>query len=467
VTLAIPVKPPCGRSVTTDIGARWSSPGAFVSAAVMSVGLANVWRVPYLISRHGGGAFLLVYVLALLLLAFPVLMAEVIVGCRGRSDPAQCFGTVARDEGRTWLWRLTGIAGSLAGLMLLGVYSVSASWVITLLSRLAVGERLAPVDLIRGASGLGAMIGSPWPLVVGQVLMIGVAVRVAAQGLRFGLEPIQGRLLLTLLPILAILLGLCSIATDQLGQAIEVVFMPDFARLGWRGICEAVRLAFLTLGLGVGTMTSFGAALPEGTSIFSSTVKVIGLALLVTLTSTVAIFSILLAGGGFPDRGPALLFVVIPATLSGLPAGGQVAAVFYGFLLLALLGSALAVLHPLVEHLVRWTRMPRSRAAMLAGGMACLIGAIAIAPRWLGRSGAGQWVLIEWMGGPGVDLLLPAATLGGALFVGWAMSRRTSRAQLALPAGPWFVTWRWLIRFPVPFALAAVVGFGVLECFAG
>lgn len=467
MTVAIHVSPPGGTGASVGTSARWSSPSAFASAAVVSVGLANVWRFPYLVSRHGGGAFLLVYLLALLLLAFPILMAEVMLGRRGRSDPAQCFGTVARDEGRGWLWRLTGIVGSLAGLMLLSAYSVSAGWVITLLSRLVAGERLAPAVLVGGGAGPEDLPGSPLPLIAGQVLMLGVAVRVTARGLRQGLEPIQSRLLLSLLPILALLLGLCSVATDQLGQAVTVVFMPDFARLGWGGIVEAVRLAFLTLGLGVGTMISFGAALTEEASIFRSAAKVICLTLLVTLLTGVVIVCILLAGGGLPVPGPSLLFVVMPATLSGLPWGGVVAAVFYSFLLLAVLGSALAVHHPLVEHLVRWSRMPRSRAAVLVGCLAGLLGSIAILPRSLGLSGAGQWAVLEWVGGPGVALLLPTATLGTALFVGWAISRRTSRAQLALPGGRWFVMWRWLVRFPVPLALAAVLGFGVLECFAG
>lgn len=467
MTVAIRLCPPGNGIVSAVPGARWSSAQAFVFAAVASVGLGNIWRFPYLVSRHGGGAFLLVYVVALLLFALPILMAEVMIGRRGRSHPAQCFGGVALDEGRTCRWGLTAFAGSLAGLILLSAYSVSAGWAVTTLSCLATGRSLAPAEPATAASGPAALLGSPFVLIAGQALVLWIAVRVTARGLHRGLEPVQARLPLVLLPILALLFGLCAAATDQLRQAIVVVFIPDFTRLGWWGGFEAVRLAFLTLGLGVGSMISFGAGLPEGASILRNAAKVVCLDLVLTLCATVAIYTVLLAGGGFPDRGPALLFVAIPAALRGLWLAGPIAAAFYSFLLLAGLGSLVAILHPLVEHLVGATGLSRRRAAQLAGGMAWFIGAIVIAPGLIGRPGASQLVLLESLRGIGVDILVPVAALGAVLFVGWAVSRRTSRTELALPRGRWFVMWRWLIRFPVPVALAAVLGGGVLELLFG
>lgn len=465
MTVAIPLSPPGTGIVPASLGARWSSPQAFVLAAVASVSLGNIWRFPYLVSRHGGGAFLLVYVLALLLLALPILMAEVMIGRRGRSDPAQCFASVARDEGRTCRWGLTGVVGCIAGLMLLSTYSVTGGWAITLLSRLATGQPLAPAQPTPVA-GPASLLGSPFALIAGEALLLWIAVRVTARGLRLGLEPVQARLPLVLLSILALLLGLCA-TTGQLRQAISVVFMPDFTRLGWWGGFEAVRLAFLTLGLGVGTMISFGAALPEGASILRSAAKVICLDLVVTLLATVTIYTVLLAGGGFPDRGPVLLFVAMPAALNGLSLAGPIAVAFYGFLQLAALGSAVAILHPLVEHLTGSTGLSRPRAALVAGSMAWLIGSIVIVPGLIGLPDASPWVLLEWLRRIGANILVPAAALGAALFVGWAVSRRTGRTELALQRGRWFVMWRWLIRFPVPIALAAVLGGGVLELLLG
>jgi len=466
VTVAIRLCPPGNGMITAVPGARWSSAQALAFAAVASVGLGNIWRFPYLVSRHGGGAFVLVYVAALVFLALPVLMAEVMIGRRGRSHPARCFGAVALDEGRTRRWRFTGVAGFAAGLMLLSAYSVSGGWATTMLGRLATGGPLAPAESVPAAGGAAALLGSPFVLIVGQGLLLWIAVRVTARGLRQGLEPVQARLPLVLLPLLALLLGLCA-ATDQLRQACSIVFMPDFTRLGWWGGFEAVRLAFLTLGLGVGTMISFGAGLPEGASILRSAARVVFLDLVMTLFATVAIYSILLAGGGFPDRGPALLFVSMPAALRGLSLAGPIAAAFYGFLLLAALGSLVALLHPMVEHLVGSTHLSRSGAALIAGGVAWLIGSIVVAPGLIGLPGAEQLVLLEWLRRIGVDFFLPAAALGAVAFAGWAVSRRTSRWELALPSGRWFVMWRWLIRFPVPMALAAVLGGGVLELLFG
>jgi NSS family neurotransmitter:Na+ symporter len=443
-------------------GAYWSNSRAFVAAAAgVAIGLGNVWRFPYLVDRYGGGAFLLVYLLCLLLVGLPILMAEVMVGRRGRSNPAECLGSVARDEGRTGHWQLVGWVGGFAGLLVLSGFGLVAGWSAASLGRTAAasgGDAVATGRLYLG------LLAAPWPTIACQTLFLLGAALITGRGIRAGLE----RTLSLLLPALLLsLLGLfvyVALATGRLNDALLHLLRPDFSRLEWWGALEAMRHAFLTLGLGLGAMMSFGAALPDGVSITRASLLVLALDTAVALLTTVVVFSLLLAAGRPVTEGPVLAFMSVPAATDGLPGGIGVAAGFYGFLLLTSLSGAVGILHPVVEHLVGRYRIGRRPAALLAGGAAWLLGLLGIlsVTRHGPRLIAG-WSIDEWLGYAGSNLLLPAAALGLVFFCGRAMSRRATRLELRLTHPAVFVAWRWLIRYPVPLALVVLLLMAVLE----
>lgn len=386
---------------------RWLN-GRFVvtAAAVSALGLSNICRFPYLVSRHGGGAFVLVYLAAMVAIALPILMAELMVGRRCRVSPAECFSAVARDEGHTCRWAITGILASAAALLLLAAH---AEGVGSAVSRLAgLDHRVAT----------GAEIG--W-----QGIFLGSSALIASKGLRSGLRPLYSRLLLVALLFLAALLAYSGSTSQELQRSLLLVFQPDFKRMTWWGVVDAGRLALLTVGVGLGAVVSYGTGISDTTSIFRASA--------VALLSTTAL----------------VLLGAVAALAVSASAG------YHAFLLMAGLGGAIAVLNPLIEHLGGWTGLARLQAALLVGALAW---AIAAAIDIAGGSPS-----IEWLEGVGVNLLMPGAALCGILFVGWAMSRRSTRMGLGLHPAHFFVVWRWLIRYPVPLLLSGILVLGLLE----
>ena len=445
-------------------GAYWSDSRAFVFAAAgTAIGLGNVWRFPYLVDRYGGGAFVLAYLGGLLVLGLPILMAEILVGRRGRSSPAGCLGTVARAEGRNCRWRFVGWIGCAGAVLVLSVYSLVAGWSIAFLGRtgtvLAHASPTAP-----GRQLLASLLNDPRTMIGCHTLFLGCITLIAARRIRSELERIQSWLLPALLLVLLGLLVYAAGTTGRLGDGLSLVLWPDFSRLGWRGVLEALRHAFLTLGLGLGAMISYGAALPEGASIPRVALTVVALDTLVALLAAVVVSALLLAGGVSQAEGLALAFTAIPAATAVLPGGQMAAIAFYGFLTLAALSSGIGILYPIVDQIEGWFGIGRRRAALLAGGSVWLLGVFAIVVvRSPGIMGLGPWAIFDALSFLGSTLVLPVSALGVVLFTGWAMSRGATRRELRLSHRSLFITWRWLIRYLVPLALLAILVMGIVK----
>lgn len=459
-----PQAPSIARRIPGMAQAYWSSPSAFVYAAAgASIGLGNVWRFPYLVERYGGGAFVLVHLLSLLLLALPILMTEVMVGRRGRSDPAESLARLARTESRAAHWSLVGWLGSFAGVLILSVHSLVAGWSIAALGNTAADGLAGSGDAAAREWLFAGLLADPWTMAGCQTLFLACAVLITGRGVREGLERTQAWLLPALLLVLVGLVVYAGVATGRLGEGLAQLLHPDFAKLGWRGALEALRHALLTLGLGLGVMMSFGAALPDRASITRSGSLVVLLDTGVALLAALVVTTLVLPRGTSLAEGPTLAFMTIPAAAGLLPGGSSATVAFYAFLALASLSAALGILHPIVEHLVCRFRLERQHAALLAAGGAWTLGLIAIITTMaLPASDPGRWAVFDWLGYVGSSLLLPAAALGVVVFGGWAMSRRASRGALGSRTLT-FLAWRWLVRYAAPVGLAAVLMLGVLE----
>jgi NSS family neurotransmitter:Na+ symporter len=441
----------------------WSSTGAFIaSAAAAAIGLGNVWRFPYLVNRYGGGAFVLAYLIALALIGLPLLAAEVMIGRGGRANPSGCFGSIARREGRSCRWSLAGGIGSVAGVLILSLYSLVGGSAMEALGRIGLHVPLAPTAPTPNHPGSTGLLSWSWTLFGCHAGFVLLVVLVAARGLRRGLEPVQVRILPAVLLLLGGLLLYSQVGLHQLDAALAQLLAPDFSELGWWGILEAARLAVLTLGLGLGMMMSFGAGLPAHGSIVRSTLAIVALDTGVALLTALVIFSLLHAGGVSITQGPALAFTAIPSATDSLSGNVPVSASFYGFLLLTTLGGALGIVHPVIEQLSGWFRLSRAAAGLAAGGLVLLLLAIGFLADG-GAGPSGHWALLETLGSVGSNLLLPAAVLAVALFSGWAMSRRANRHELALGNAKLFLVWRWLIRYAAPVALSAIMVMGLIE----
>lgn len=244
----------------------WSSPRAFFLAAIGSaVGLGNIWRFPYLAGENGGSAFVLVYVLSILLVATPMLTAELLIGRRGGQSPVNTLRLLARDEGCHPLWRFHGYW--MLSIVVLGssFFSVISAWCLAYVPLAASGS-FSGVDGVASEHLLASLQAAPVRIIAWHGLFMGLTVWVVAGGIHRGLERAVRFLMPTLFVLLVLLVGYAAVIGD-LGAGLAFLFTPDFSRMNAEAILNTLTQSFLSVSVGVGVMVTYGAYLPRGVSI--------------------------------------------------------------------------------------------------------------------------------------------------------------------------------------------------------
>lgn len=437
---------------------RWSSPATFVMAAAAAViGLGNVWRLPVLAGEYGGGAFLLVYGLALGAMALPLLVGELMLGRGARSDLVSMIGRWAQASGLSRRWGIMGYLALLGAVMVLSYYSVIAGWSMAYFLRSAAGL-LEGLDRSGLRAGFVELAGDPERGLGWHTIFMVAATACVAQGLRRGIEPTARWMLVG--AVLA-LLGLLAMATgDGFTAAVHFLFRPDFAALGWRGVIEAFHQAFFSLSLGVGVMLAYGAYLPDGSSLVRVSLAVMLLDTMFALLAGLAIITLVLGAGMTPESGLPLVFELLPTA----GAGGWTVTLFFFMLMLVTLTSAVGLLEPLVVWLMARLQTSRVVAASMTGTLVWFIGLgtllsfnVLADVRLLDRT------LFDWLSMLSSRFLLPAFGLLLCVFIGRFLPLAALRDAWA--DKPWFGLWHWLLRYPTRIGLIAVLlhSMGVFE----
>ena len=249
---------------------QWSSRFAFILAATGSaVGLGNIWKFPYITGENGGGAFVLVYLLCILAIGIPIMMAEVMLGRRGRKSPVNTMRDLAKEASASPLWVWLGWLGVIAGFLILSYYSVIAGWAMAYVVRVASGTfEGATAD---GVSNIfSQFIADPEKLLAWHSLFMIVTMLVVARGVK-GLERTVKFLMPALFVILILLIGY-AIDQGSFEEGVYFLFNPDFSKINSDGVLTAMGHAFFTLSLGMGAIMVYGAYLPSKVSIGSTVV---------------------------------------------------------------------------------------------------------------------------------------------------------------------------------------------------
>ncbi len=452
------------------IHGQWSSRLVFLLAAVgFAVGLGNIWRFPYLAGVNGGGAFVLIYVLCVALVATPIIMAELVIGRRGRMTPVGALARLAAEAGRSEAWGLAGLVPMLAILGIASFYMVIGGWTLSYVWQAATGA-FAGVTPAAAEARFNALLASPATLIAWQLLFILVNVLVVLRGLRQGIE----RASLVLMPALVLMLaGLVAyaLATGDARDGLAFLFRPDFSQVTARTWVEALGQAFFSVSVGTAGLIVYGAYLPRRVGIAGSSAVIAASDTAVALLAGMAIFPFVFAYGLSPASGPGLMFVVMPVALSGTAAPGLLTFLFFLLIFVAALTSSIAILETLVAYAVE-RGVPRRRAVPWASVLVFLLGLLTV---FSFNLLAGLYPLsflpgferrtffdsIDWLTS---NLGLTIGGLISAVFAGWVMSRAATSDELELrPETPLFRLWRFLLRWPVP----AVILILIAVAFAG
>jgi len=447
-------------AATTSIHGMWSSRLAFILAATGSaVGLGNIWRFPYTTGEYGGGAFVLVYLLCVAAIGIPIMMAEVMLGRRGRQSPINTMRSLALAEGRHPAWQLLGWMGILAGFLILSFYSVVAGWTLAYVFRSA-GGAFAGASPEAIAAGFGAFIGDPERLLAWHTIFMVMCVLVVARGVASGLERAVRVLMPALFLLLLILVGY-SATNGYFAEAVTYMFRPDFSKLGTAGVLSAMGQAFFSLSLGMGAIMIYGSYLANQASITRNVAIIAGMDTLVAILAGLAIFPIVFASGLAPQLGSGMVFKVLPIAFGQMAFGQIFGTLFFVLLVFAAWTSAISLLEPVVAWLVENRGFSRVRASVLAGIAAWLLGILSLLSLnvWSGVTvfGLGFMDLFELLA---ANVLLPLGGLLIAVFAGWVLSRAASTDELDTGARVYAV-WRFLVRYIAPLAVAVVLASAV------
>jgi NSS family neurotransmitter:Na+ symporter len=441
---------------TVSIHGQWSTRLAFVLAATGSaVGLGNVWRFPYIVGENGGGAFVLVYLLCILMIGLPIMMAEILLGRRGRQSPINTMLTVAREEGLNRGWGLMGWIGVVAGFLILSFYSVIAGWALAYVFKAGSGS-FSGLDAEGSSEMFGAMLASPEALLAWHTIFMVMTAMVVARGVRSGLERAVTILMPALVVLLVILVGYSMAHGDFLG-AVEFLLRPDFSALTANAVLLAMGQAFFTLSLGMGAIMVYGSYLSSDASVARTSAAVVASDTLVALLAGLAIFPILLAAGLSPGQGPGLIFVTLPLAFAEMPLGMFFGTLFFLLLVFAAWTSAISLIEPAVAFLVENLGLTRVFATTVVAIFAWLLGIAALLSLnvWSGFTLFDKGVL-DLLDYVTANIMLPLGGFLIAIFVGWRMSQSSVMSELRLRNIRAFRVWFFLVRYLAPVAIVVV-----------
>lgn len=449
----------------------WGSKFAFILAAAGSaVGLGNVWGFPTVAAANGGGAFLVVYLLAVILVGAPVMLAELTIGRRTLRNPVGAFR--ALRPGSPWV--AVGVLGVLTGLMILSFYAVVGGWTMAYVVKVATGGIREGTDT---AAAFAGVAGNPLTALGWHLAFMLLTVLIVVGGVRDGIER-WTKVLMPALAGLLVLLVIRAVTLSGAGAGLEFYLRPDFSSIDGGVVLAAIGQAFFSLSLGMGAMITYGSYVSKKDDLETSALYVTGFDTSVAILAGLLIFPTLFHAGMDPGQGgPGMVFVVLASLLGTIPPapwGGILFGVaFFVLLGIAAITSSISLLEVIVSWIVDERGWPRKKAAWTFGALAFVIGI----PSAL-AGGAVGW--LTSLPGIGMDFLSFMFMLFGqyalvvgaffiSIFTGWVWGTRAAADEVRSNDGRFSLerTWSFLIRFLCPVAIAALLVYLLGQQFSG
>ncbi len=433
--------------------AQWNSRTGFILAAAGSaVGLGNIWRFPYITGENGGGAFVLVYLICILLVGVPVMIAEIMMGRASRSSPVRAFRSLS-PRGEPWVG--FGVLGVLAGFALLSYYSTVAAWAMHF-------TYLSLTDSIAGRSdevvqGLfGEMTGNTALAVGWQLAFLLLTVAVVSGGVTKGIERCS-KIMMPALFVLLLILCANSMSLDGWGEGVDFLFGMRPDSLTPASVLEAVGQGFFTLSLGMGAMITYGSYLSSKDDLSFASLATAGTDTLVAILAALVLFPIVFTFDLEPSQGPNLLFVTLPTALARVSGGAILSVLFFVMLVFAALTSAIAMFEVAAAYLQDSLGLARRKSCLIGGITVAALGIPAtVSPQWFDTA---DYVVSNWA--------LPLGGLGVAVFVAWRMDGALRRGEFEAGSSlaRFYRGWLWTLKYPVPVCIVLVFlhAIGVLE----
>ena len=440
--------------MNTQLHDQWSSRWAFILAATgAAVGLGNVWRFPYMAGTNGGSAFVLVYLICVLVLGLPIMIAEILIGRRARQNPVDALKTLATQSNHSPHWAWLGWWGALALLLVLSFYSVVSGWSIAYLFK-SLGTTFNGLNPAQIQGVWGNFLANPWRLLLWHSIFITCTITIIVRGVQNGLEKATTFMMPALYLILIFLVVYAAIE-GNFAQGFHFLFDFDSSKITPSVIISAMGHAFFTLALGGGAMLAYGAYVPKRTSLPTSVAIVAGLDVLVAVLSGLAIFPLVFANHLAPNSGPGLMFETLPIAFSHITGGHIIGALFFVLLLFAAWTSSINLAEPLVVIAMQRLHFSRRKAGLCVGALAWLlgIGSLLSFNIWSHVRLLNKFTVFDVATSLPTDIILPLGGFGFAVFAGWVLQKSTTQDEVNSPI---YSAWRVLVRYIAPAGILTV-----------
>lgn len=434
----------------------WKNRWTFMLATAGSaIGLGNIWKLPYMIGVNGGSAFVLVFIACIFFVGIPLMMTEIMLGRRAQKNPFNGMQQLAAEANASSYWKYLGAAGMLAGVLILGFYSVIGGWVLSYIA-IAMQGSFNNISAIESAHKFDALLNTPYLLIFWHTIFMVMTMGVVARGVSSGLEKANNILIPALFAILLILLGY-SMSVGDMHAAYQFMFTFDFSKITPVSVLSALGHAFFSLSLGMGAVMVYGSYLQRNVSIARTTIYIAIADTMLGLLVGLAIYSLVFANHLAPNAGPGLIFQTLPIAFGHMPGGSLIAVLFFTLVAFAAWTSAISLVEPTIAWVVENTQIRRTHATLALGIAVWLLG-IAVALSF------STWKSITIIFGLGIfdtldkltsTIMLPLGGLMMAFFAGYIMQKEHLQDELNLKTGPYQI-WTIFNNYIAPIAIFAV-----------
>ncbi len=446
----------------------WVHKSTFILAAAgAAIGLGNIWKFPYMVGDGGGGAFVLTYLLCILLISLPLMVAETVIGRYAQKNPFDAIRLTAAESGIHSGWTWMAVVGMSSLFLIFSFFSVVGGWSFAYAFKTLTGT-FTDMPIAEIGAAFSAFLKDPYALIGWHTFFAAATGAIVMMGIVDGIEKGLRWLMPILVILIVFMLGYSVFFSGGFVQGIDFLFRPDFSKINQNTILSALGQAFFTLNVGLCVVMAYAAYTPKSVSIMRSSIIVVILDTLVAILMGVVIFPIVFAQGLDPDGGPGLLFVTLTAAFAEMPGGAFIGGIFFLLVSIAALTSSISMIEGPVSVIEQKTAIPRKILVPIIVVIGWLIGFITVFSfniwsdyRWLDKN-AFDWIDILTS-----NLAMPIVGFALLLFVGWFVNDSIRRQELDshLTHGGMYRIWLFMTKYISPILVLITLIFGIYQKF--
>ena len=444
--------------------------GFILLSAGCAIGIGNVWKFPYIAGQGGGGAFVLFYLIFLVILGLPIMTMEFAVGRASRKSPVRAYQALEKPGQK---WHIHGYFTLIGCYLLMMFYTTVAGWMLHYFYMTAAGK-LAGLNAEQVAGKFTEMLASPATMTFWMVFVVVVSILVCAKGLQSGLERVTKGMMIALLLIMVVL-AVNSLFMPGAKEGLSFSLVPDFTRMQEVGVVNtlvsAMNQAFFTLSLGIGAMSIFGSYIGKEHSLLGESVRIVVLDTFVAITAGLIIFPACFTYHVDQTSGPSLIFITLPNIFANMSMGRLWGSLFFLFMAFAAMSTVLAVFENIICCGMELTGCSRKKSSLVNLVLIILLSM----PCVLGYN-LWAWDGFAVFGGAVLDvedflvsnLFLPLGSLVYLLFCvtrygwGWQNYKKEVNTGKGLKVQDWM---RGYLTYVLPLIVVFIFAFGLYDKF--